>query len=78
MFATHPENTSVKIISEQASVVKQIKRETTEIKPQGKLQIIYHIKASLIIDKVIYSLNSSLCIIYLKNYLIMELGWKQG
>ncbi|XP_013911725.1 PREDICTED: N-acetyltransferase ESCO1 isoform X2 [Thamnophis sirtalis] len=34
VFATHPENTSVKIISEQESVVKQMKRETTEIKPQ--------------------------------------------
>ncbi|XP_070603719.1 N-acetyltransferase ESCO1 [Erythrolamprus reginae] len=33
-FSTQPENTSVKIISEQASVVKQVKRETTEIKPQ--------------------------------------------
>ncbi|XP_015676142.1 N-acetyltransferase ESCO1 [Protobothrops mucrosquamatus] len=32
-FDTHPENTSMKIITEQASV-KQVKRETTEIKPQ--------------------------------------------
>ncbi|XP_026555106.1 N-acetyltransferase ESCO1 isoform X3 [Pseudonaja textilis] len=32
-FTTYPENTSVKIISEQTSV-KQVKRETTEIKPQ--------------------------------------------
>uniref|UniRef100_A0A8C5SJ20 Establishment of sister chromatid cohesion N-acetyltransferase 1 n=1 Tax=Laticauda laticaudata TaxID=8630 RepID=A0A8C5SJ20_LATLA len=32
-FATYPENTSVKIISEQTSV-KQVKRETTEIKSQ--------------------------------------------
>ncbi|XP_034285474.1 N-acetyltransferase ESCO1 isoform X2 [Pantherophis guttatus] len=38
-FTTPPENTSVKIISEQASVMKQVKRETTEIKlqdPVGK------------------------------------------
>ncbi|XP_058032729.1 N-acetyltransferase ESCO1 isoform X1 [Ahaetulla prasina] len=34
-FTTPPENTSLKIISEQASVVKQVKRETTEIKPQA-------------------------------------------
>ncbi|KAK9403371.1 N-acetyltransferase ESCO1 [Crotalus adamanteus] len=32
-FDIHPENTSMKIITEQASV-KQVKRETTEIKPQ--------------------------------------------
>lgn len=46
----------MKIITEQASV-KQVKRETTEIKPQGELQIIFHIKASLIMDKVIHSLS---------------------
>ncbi|KAL7984364.1 hypothetical protein Chor_002934 [Crotalus horridus] len=35
-FDIHPENTSMKIITEQASV-KQVKRETTEIKPQDDL-----------------------------------------
>lgn len=71
----------MKIITEQASV-KQVKRETTEIKPQGELQIIFHIKASLIMDKVIHTLSSSLCIILkkLSGQIILEyeLGRKQG